>query len=211
MKTIIATLLTLASLTGMAQNGGQFFENNVIRIEYVGYLGGQHVFKVCNKQNCEARIRTKADQDPAVDIQVPPNACVLHNVNRPTSAGILFRTKAETACITNPDMGWLEINTVLITLPMKEEIDAIREERAGMTVKLTGNLLKVNIDNYKQYNQITEVYSVEGVRRYYNKFKMSKSSAIHLNSHLHLGLNYIRVTLESGAVHQFVIRNVLIN
>ena len=96
-KFLIFTLLCLLSFFGYSQNGGQFPENNVIRVEYLGYFNGNHTARVCNKQTCEARIRTKADQDPAVDVIVPANGCVIVTVSRPTSASVLFRAKAETS------------------------------------------------------------------------------------------------------------------
>jgi len=209
MKTFITALLMLFSLMAGAQNGGQFFENNVIRVEYVGYFNGQHTFKVHNKQNCQARIRTKADQDPAIDVQVPTNSHVLVYVPRPTPASILFRAKAETACITNPDMGWLEINTALVPLSLNEEAnERVNELNKGISVTYKGGYLRVTTDNSSNYLQTVTVFDLTGFKRYYKSFTMSKNSILYLHDQTRLGLNFISVRLDrNGVVHQYLIRS----
>jgi hypothetical protein len=199
----------LFSLIAGAQNGGQFFENNVIRVEYVGYFNGQHTFKVHNKQNCQARIRTKADQDPAIDIQVPPNSHVLVYVTRPTSASILFRAKAETFCISNPDMGWLEINTALTPLSLNEDISESRNElNRGISVTYKVGYLRVATDNRSNYLQTIIVFDATGFKKYYKSFIMSKSSVLYLHDQIRLGLNFISIRLDrNGMVYQYLIRS----
>jgi len=209
MKTFITALLMLFSLMAGAQNGGQFYENNVIRVEYVGYLNGNHTFKVHNKQNCEARIRTKADQDPAIDVQVPPNSHVLVSVARPTPASILFRAKAETFCISNPDMGWLEINTALVPLSLNEKAEEkIVEQNKGIRIFYNAGYLKVATNNNLSYIQTVEVFDMSGFKRYYKSFLMSKNSMLYLHDQIRLGMNFISVRLDrSGVVYQYLIRS----
>ena len=208
MKTFITALLMLFSLIAGAQNGGQFFENNVILIEYVGYFNGQHTFKVHNKQSCEARIRTKAEQDAAIDVQVPSNSYVLVHIARPTPVGILFRAKAETSCISNPDMGWLEINTSLISLSLNDEvIQRVNELRKDINVVYSEGHLKVTTNNSLNYLQTVTVFDPSGSRRYYKTFTMSKGSVLYLHDQIRLGLNFISVRLDrNGIVYQYLIR-----
>jgi hypothetical protein len=53
MKNLISTLFCLFFITaGMSQNGGQYPENNSVKLEYLG--GGK--IKVTNKQSCESII-----------------------------------------------------------------------------------------------------------------------------------------------------------
>jgi hypothetical protein len=209
MKTLITTLLTLFSLIAGAQNGGQFYENNVIRITYLGYDSGVHLFRVCNKQTCGARIRTKADQDKAVDVQVDSADCVIVHIFRSTPAPILFRAKAETSCVSNPDMGWLEINTALVPLSLNEKAEEkIVEQNKGIRIFYNAGYLKVATNNNLSYIQTVEVFDMSGFKRYYKSFLMSKNSMLYLHDQIRLGMNFISVRLDrSGVVYQYLIRS----
>jgi hypothetical protein len=209
MKTFITALLMLFSSIAGAQNGGQFNENNVIRIDYLGYDSGAHRFRVCNKQNCEARIRTKADRDPAVDIQVDSAGCTIILIRRSTADPILFRAKAETACVSNPDMGWLEIKTGMSILPLSEEVvEKASDLKSGIGVLYTNGYLKVTTNNNSSYMQTVTVFDVTGFKRYYKSFTMSKSSILYLHDQIRLGLNFISVRLDrNGVVYQYLIRS----
>jgi hypothetical protein len=208
MKTVITALLMLFSLIARAQNGGQFFENNVIRIQYLGYSLNKHSFKVVNKQVCEARIRTRAEQDPAVDIQVLANDSSVVQVNRPTPQAMIFKAKAETSCISNPDMGWLEINTGTLSLPLNEDTKQQIQEKRGILVKLSRGVLTVTTNDNIIYNQTVEVYSVNGIKYYYKSFRMNKNSVLDLHNQIRLGLNFISIRLDrDGIVNSYLIRS----
>jgi hypothetical protein len=204
----IIFLLLFLTLVARAQNGGQFFENNVIHVSYLGYSSGVHIFKVRNKQNCEARIRTKADQDPAIDIQVASKDSAYAQVTRNTPMPILFRVKAETACVSNPDMGWLEINTAFVALPLSEETQRQIEEKKGISVQLSRSVLTIATNNNVTYNQTVEVYSVNGIKQYYKSFKMNRNSILDLHNQVRLGLNFISIRLDrDGIIHRYLIRS----
>jgi hypothetical protein len=208
---ILLILSSLLCLFASAQNGGQFFENNVIRVLYAGYSEGSHTFSVCNKQPCEARIRTKADQDPAIDIRVPPNSCLMVSVVRSTPAAILFRVKAETSCpnFTNPDMGWLEINTGLMTLPLDEtQYEYIREKK-NMSVKIiSGRFIKVETGNDIRYNLYIRVVNPSGVEMFSQKRMIHKSAEIDMG-YRQRGLVIVRVVIENGISHIFTLKTFL--
>ncbi len=198
MKThLITFLLLLISNFSFSQNGGQFFENNVIRINYLGYSNEQHTFIVCNKQDCEARIRTKADQDSAIDIIVRALECETVYVARPTNINILFRAKAETACITRPDMGWLEINTSLVVLSLNET-NVIKPIRSSSTYKVSfvGGILKSDFGNLSD-NQITIIYDGVGRILFKHRCWVKKQYEINLNDFLVRGMNFISVYIEN--------------
>jgi hypothetical protein len=208
MKTVITALLMLFSLIARAQNGGQFFENNVIRIQYLGYSSGKHSFKVVNKQACEARIRTRAEQDPAVDIQVIANDSSVVQVSRPTPQAIIFKVKAETSCVSNPDMGLLEINTGRLPLPLNEDTKQQIQEKRGILVKLSRGVLTVTTNDNITYNQTVEVYSVNGIKQYYKSFRMNKNSVLDLHNQIRLGLNFISIKLDrDGIINSYLIRS----
>ena len=208
MKTVITALLMLFSLIARAQNGGQFFENNVIRIQYLGYSSGKHSFKVVNKQVCEARIRTRAEQDPAVDIQVIANDSSVVQVSRLTPQTIIFKVKAETSCVSNPDMGWLEINTGTLSLPLNEDTKQQIQEKRGILVKLSRGVLTVTTNDNITYNQTVEVYSVNGIKQYYKSFRMNKNSVLDLHNQIRLGFNFISIRLDrDGIVNSYLIRS----
>ena len=194
---LIFTLLCLLSFFGYSQNGGQFPENNVIKVEYLGYFNGNHTARVCNKQSCEARIRTKADQDPAVDVIVPANGCVVVTVARPTSASVLFRAKAETSCpsFTNPDMGWLETNFINSVLNLVEgnNIVVVRGPNK-LEMSIIGGILKSSY-GMLDYIEHVRIYSMLGTVRYDNIIFAKRSHRIDLNNYLKTGLNIVEVII----------------
>jgi hypothetical protein len=198
-KFLIFTLLCLLSFFGYSQNGGQFPENNVIRVEYLGYFNGNHTARVCNKQTCEARIRTKADQDPAVDVIVPANGCVIVTVSRPTSASVLFRAKAETSCpsFTNPDMGWIETTFINGVLNLTENniIRIVRDPNI-YNVSLIDGILKSDFGNLSE-NQHILIFNVSGVKLYDRENFVSKKDQINLNPYLKPGLNFVKVLINN--------------
>ncbi len=210
MKTVITTLLLMLIYTAsLAQNGGQFFENNVIKIFYLGYSFGEHTFRVCNKQNCEARIRTKADQDPAIDIQVRPDSCVIVSVFRSNPANIKFRVKAETSCpsFTNPDMGWLELNTSNFALNLVEgnSILVVRGPYK-LDLSINGGIVKTSYGSLNYIEHI-RVYSILGEVKYNEVTFARRSNTTNLNNYLKTGLNIIEVVIvDNIAPERFIFK-----
>lgn len=210
MKTVITTLLLMLIYTAsLAQNGGQFFENNVIKIFYLGYSFGEHTFRVCNKQSCEARIRTKADQDPAVDIQVKPDSCVIVSVFRPNPANIKFRVKAETSCpsFTNPDMGWLELNTSNFALNLVEGNTIIVVKGPyKLDISIDGGIIKSSYGSLNYIEHI-RVYSILGEVKYNEVTFARRSNTTNLNNYLKTGLNIIEVVIvDNIAPERFIFK-----
>lgn len=206
MKQLFVLILVLLSSFVKGQNGGQYFENNVIRINYLGYSNGIHTFVVCNKQDCEARIRTKADQDPAIDIMVKALECETLFIAKPTNANILFRAKAETACITRPDMGWLEINTSLLTLPIIETNYIFIERGPNkLEISIKNGIYRSSFTNLK-YTQTLRVYNLSGKKLYESKLLVEKICQIDLNRYLESGINLIEVLIETNRPDRFLFK-----
>lgn len=208
MKYTLTFILSFFYFLSNAQNGGQFSENNLIKVEYLGYFNGNHTAKVCNKQNCEARIRTKADQDPAMDVIVPANECVIVTVARSTSAAVLFRAKAEKSCpsFTNPDMGWVEIDFISCVLNLVDDnrIVVIRGPNK-LEISLIGGILNTNYDMV-DYTQTIKICNITGVVRYKNVIFVRKSNQINLNNYLHNGLNFIEIMIDNKKIDRFLFK-----
>ena len=206
---LIFTLLCLLSFFGYSQNGGQFPENNVIRVEYIGYFNGNHTARVCNKQSCEARIRTKADQDPAVDVIVPANGCVIVTIARPTSAAVLFRAKAETSCpsFTNPDMGWLETTFINGVLNLVENNNIVVIHGSNkLEMSIVGGILKSSYGTLNYIEHI-RIYSITGNVKYDEVTFARRIHTTNLNNYLKTGLNIIEVVIVTDkAPERFVFK-----
>ena len=194
MKTIITSLLILLATTSFSQNGGQFYENNVIRIQYISYSFGVHTFKVVNKQSCLATIRTKADQDPSVDLQVPANDSTYVTFLR-DPGNLKFRSKAETSCVSNPDMGWLEINTSNFALNLVEgnSVTVVRGPNK-LQISLINGILKSNYGTLN-YIEHVKIYGIMGTVKYDELTFVKRSNTTSINDYLKTGINVVEVII----------------
>jgi hypothetical protein len=198
-KFLFFTLFLISSFFGFSQNGGQFFENNVIKVEYLGYFNGNHTAKVCNKQTCQARIRTKSDQDPAVDVIVPPNGCVIVLVARPSSMSVLFRAKAETSCpnFTNPDMGWIETTLVSGVLNLVEDNRIIIVRGPNKyTVELVGCVLKSDFGQLSE-RQTVVIHNMIGKTLEFRRIFVNKRHEVDLYPFMVKGLNLVTIFIDN--------------
>lgn len=111
MKNLIIALLLSIAFNGMAQNGGQFPENNTAKLEYIG--GGK--VKITNKQPFPCSFRVN-DGKTEAEITITANSFYLYQLPANATSNIHFKTK----CLTNngiTDLGWIEL--VLACLPLK--------------------------------------------------------------------------------------------
>lgn len=121
MKQLLITLIcTLLSVVGLSQNGGQNTENNVLKISYLGWSNGNHVVTLQNKVNCEIVVTYNFDGTTA-DVTI--QALQTITLTKTAPAGSILNAKAKRRsganCISSPDNGWVEINTVGGVLPVK--------------------------------------------------------------------------------------------
>lgn len=108
MKILILALLgSFLITTGIAQNGGQFQENNSVKLEWAGTS-----VKVTNKQSCESVIKVSYAQSE-VDLTIAGNSSVIF---MPPAAVATIKAKATTNC-GGTDFGWVELN--LSAMPLK--------------------------------------------------------------------------------------------
>jgi hypothetical protein len=141
MKHLIFALLMGISFLGIAQNGGQFPENNTVKLEYMG--GGK--IKITNKQSfaCDFKVN---DSKTDSEIAIPGNSTHLYQLPPDLLTNINFKAK----CITNnglTDLGWVEL--FLSALPLKFV--------SLSTTRISGTEFMVNFEiaeatNVKQFN-----------------------------------------------------------
>lgn len=135
-QTLMALLCSLFSIIGLSQNGGQNVENNVLRITYLGWSNGQHIVSLQNKVNCTI-VATYNFDGVTADVTIPALSSV--TLTRTAAQTSILNAKAKRRsganCISSPDNGWVEINTVGGTLPIKfKSINAKRIDKNTIEV-----------------------------------------------------------------------------
>lgn len=119
MKRLLTILAFMATaLICNSQNGGQFLENNVVKVGFIEYTTGNFHFRVISKQPCTAFYRANFLNTDTV-ISIGPLDSIDFNIG--SFSALKFKAKAEqnTTCINQPDMGWVEVQGVLSALPVK--------------------------------------------------------------------------------------------
>jgi hypothetical protein len=137
-QVMLMAFLCLCSVFGYSQNGGQQNENNVLKVEYVGYSNGNHIFKVINKIDCQLGV--KIDKNGTTSSQMMTNlqeTVIL--APGPQTPRITIKAKRESGanCRQNPDNGWVELQSSVV-LPIK--FGGITATKAGP------NLIKLTFD-----------------------------------------------------------------
>lgn len=104
---ILALLGSFLISTGMAQNGGQYPENNSVKLEWAGTS-----VKITNKQSCQSVIKVMYAQSE-VDLTIPGNSSVIF---MPPAAVAIIKAKSTTNC-GGTDFGLVELS--LSAMPVK--------------------------------------------------------------------------------------------
>lgn len=136
----------MITINGMAQNGGQFPENNSVKLEWSGTS-----VLVTNKQACESVIRVSYAQSD-VDLTIPGNSSVIF---MPPAAVATIKAKNTTNC-GNSDFGQVELS--LSAMPVKFisfDFTAIGNKK--VLVEFT----TAETSNIRQYNVLM---STDGIR-----------------------------------------------
>lgn len=113
MKLILAFLL-LCSLASQSQNGGQFYENNVAKVQYISNDATTVKLLVISKQNCTADYKVDFGPVQTVSIAAYDTAEFIVPI---TSATFKAKAESQTTCTNQPDMGWVEIIISLVINP----------------------------------------------------------------------------------------------
>lgn len=148
MKHLILALLMAISISSFAQNGGQYPENNSVKLEYLG--GGK--VKVTNKQSCTAIIRLN-DGKTEGDISIPGNSFVLYILPAELQTNIRIRAKNTSNC-NCPDFGYVEL--FLSSLPVTfTNYDITKENKTNVRVNF-------NIENPVNVGRYEVMVSTDG-------------------------------------------------
>lgn len=138
MKKLITALLgTILTMTGISQNGGQYPENNSVKLEWAGTS-----VKITNKQSCQSIIRVSYSQS-SIDLTIPGNSSVIF---MPPAAVATIKAKNTTNC-GNSDFGVVELT--LTSMPVKFtsfDFQAIGNKEVLVTFETA------ETSNIKQYN-----------------------------------------------------------
>lgn len=136
MKTVLLSFMLLCSLFCFSQNGGINNENNVLRLEYVGYSANAHIYKVINKVNCDLGVKIDKTGGTSSQIMTALQETLIL-ITAPQTPQVTLKVKRESGanCRQNPDNGWVELQSTVV-LPIK--FAGIIAERLGpRLIKLT--------------------------------------------------------------------------
>lgn len=138
MKTVLLSFMLLCSMLCFSQNGGMNNENNVLRLEYVGYSANAHIYKVINKVNCNLGVKIDKLGGTSSQIMTALQETLVL-ITAPQTPQVTLKAKRESgaSCKQNPDNGWVELQSSIV-LPIK--FDGITAERIGP------NLIKLTFD-----------------------------------------------------------------
>ena len=114
---LMGIVLILSTLFAQAQ---AIDENNVLKVESLGWSGTNYVIKVTNKVSCSTTIRISY-QNGTKDTTLSSSAVAtifLPNVV-PTSSQIKVKRLSGATCISNPSSSWLEVCVLHSPLAIK--------------------------------------------------------------------------------------------
>lgn len=110
----------------MAQNGGQYPENNSVKLEWVGTS-----VKVTNKQSCQSVMKVSYAQSE-VDLTIAGNSSMIF---MPPAAIATIKAKCTTNC-GNTDFGWVELT--LTAMPIRfTSFNLVKDYETLYTVKFS--------------------------------------------------------------------------
>lgn len=158
MRILIFTLLIGISINSMAQNGGQYPENNSVKLEWIGSS-----VKVTNKQACESEIRVSYAQTD-VDFIIAGNSSFIF---MPPAMIATIKAKNTTNCGAS-DFGLVELT--LTAMPAKFlsfDFASIGDKKVLVTFEMA------ETSNIKQYNILI---SLDGVN--YTQIDSIKADAV---------------------------------
>jgi len=145
-KLLFIALFSLFSLITYSQNGGQSSENNVLKIEYIGYSNGNHIFNIINKVNCELVVKVDKNGTFAEHTLSALQSTFINVPATSNSQIVTFKAKRQSGalCRQNPDNGWAELQSNFVLPITFGKITA---------AKVSPNLIKLTFES-KEDNTI---------------------------------------------------------
>lgn len=118
MKQLLLFILLCIGVPGFSQNGGQFNENSMLKIEYQS-LSDYHKITIINKQTCETTVRTNFDGLFEDNISIAGKDTAELTFHKSMIKGDTWKVKAKPLndCTSGGDMGWVELR-ILFSLPI---------------------------------------------------------------------------------------------
>lgn len=134
MKKFVFFILTLLlNLIVFSQNGGQQNYNDLVRIDYFGYSGGGHVFRIKNLQPCPAVIDyTVQGISTTIQLNIFAYEAEFVTIYQPQSTLVQVKAKTRTLCgVSAPDRGWVEAESTPSTV-LSSSLSNIKVRRIGI-------------------------------------------------------------------------------
>lgn len=211
MKHILTIILSFFYLLSYSQNngqpnGGQWPENNALKIEYLGYSNGIHIVKLNNKQTCDVNVKTKVLGKNDNIVQILALSYININIFEDPGVEVTFKAKTETACTQETDMGWVENKLPGGTLNLIENnnVSIIRNGNK-LELSLNSGVLNTNYGNMNFFQHI-KIYNLSGITIFNNSSYIKKSNQINLNNYLQKGINLIEVIIDNKKIDRFLFR-----
>jgi hypothetical protein len=108
------SLLLMVSVSAYSQNGGQYPENNNIKLVYQGKVGSSYATKIVNKKDCPVTVKVEYN-NVFNDITMPANGSHSFDMGPVILDGV--RAKTIQVNCGAPDNGWIESS--LTAMPLK--------------------------------------------------------------------------------------------
>lgn len=210
MKWLFLIWFLLIALFSKAQNGGQFAQNDVIIVSYLGFENNTYVFKITNKLDCDIEVRYRFEQFASVDTIIPKSSSIYTPITSSALSSFSFTVKPipQTVCIlggSKVDMGLLEINFSPILLFQPNNFIRISPPKEKISVQLHENVLKTNLGN-NIFPQSVTIYDFNGRILFKDRRIVNKQSTIFLNKELCKRQNFILVHIENKSNDVFLLK-----
>lgn len=210
MRILFIILFILINFISTAQNGGQFSQNDVISVSYLGYENNTYLFKITNKLDCDIEVRYRFEQTPSVNVIIPKLSSIHVSVPYESLPSVDFTVKpvSQTVCIlggSQIDMGLLEI-TLSPTLNLQNNnFITNRRNSSNISVYIEKDVLKTNIGNNVHLQMVT-MYDINGKILFKDSRIINKHSEISLKKHFCSGFNFIIVRIENNLKDVFLLK-----
>jgi len=209
MRFIFLIWLILINLSSLGQNNGQFAQNDVISVFYLGFENNTYLFKITNKLDCRIDIRYRFEQTPSVDTSVLDSIYISIPHQSLPYVKFIVKPFPQSVCIlggSQIDMGLLEINTSFGVLNISPNNFITNPRNTSTTsVQIVGGVLNIDVGNRKVL-QTTIVYNVNGEVLFRKKYLVNKTINIPINTYFSSGLNIITIRFEDRFNDIFVLK-----
>lgn len=123
-KLILSLSFILVTLFGQSQSSA---ENELFRVEAMGWSGPNYLIKVTNKANCETTFRISfagGTKDTMLSANVT-SMIVLPNMT-PSGTNIKIKRQSGAVCLNGIGNDWTQISVLQIALPIKFKSISVR-------------------------------------------------------------------------------------